>query len=266
MEDPEKTKERGQRPKWLQILQIMAALVLASLAGVVGRGLGSELLGGRASAEQAFEREVASIPALTALRETFPDDYQEVRRSVIELTRSSRDTAAIKGDAFTVVRHISVRHVNELLAAPDADLRSYADFQRRIAVALQESDVGACAEFGMTGFQKPRELSPGVLALMGDAMTLQFRAARKGLDHPIRRSAPTDADWSALVSQINLNTGSLATSRLIFENGLPHATKPQQCAATVALYTAMSQLPPARSAALQAHFLREAVKAGGFGS
>ncbi len=181
----------------------------------IGGGIGGvRWLNSPARIEAGIEAELQSNPALGGLYVTmkaeYPDEYHRLVRELAQKTGSADQAeAAIAGRQF--MREFIARHRADVQRAPEAELLHARDLQIDVVEMLALESTELCAQFSMAGLPagaKPSTKTQRKLLSAGDAL---IRAAAAGRDHPVARTAPTEADGTRFVAL--LTSAGLSTRR-----------------------------------------------------
>lgn len=246
------------------------ALIGASIIGhVIGRS-GGEIIGraGRAAftSVEAWEQEIDRLsndPAntsLAAVRIHFPEDYARFRTAVAKAAKSDMTNAEVGVEAFKFMRAFTLSHIEHAAAAPEGPMVSLAAANLNLVEVLQDDNVQACADFGMSGLNPSVRLSPDSIMALDAVSAKTIEAARAGIDHPVVRATDLSrTDWQELGSAMRSNgTPDEVMAALV---DLSKQSPEIQCEATVALYKATTALSPERGAKVTASALTAAKRA-----
>jgi hypothetical protein len=238
---------RRRTAGWLTILLIGGAFLLF---------VGFLLL--QRSSPESVEARLTARPelaaTLTAFREAYPADYRAYLTALSEITDRHGAEEADRA-ATTRLRSFIAGKAEAIANAPVADLDALADANLASLLRLREAGAPLCAAFVRDGAQGER-LPPAVLATIGEANALQFRAARNG-EGPRRvaRGPLSEADgatWFLAIRQLDP-----ALAERINSGQAGQGSAEERCATGIALYRAAAALPPEQAASITAHLVRQ---------
>ena len=240
------------------VLVIVLAIATPFALENAGKGFENSPFSRKATPEM-LEAELGTNPqfrgTVTAFRTHYPQEYQAFLRRVAD-TANRQGRAAAERESFYFMRGFMTSKADAMASAPEADLRQLGDALLELMKSLQRSDVALCGRVIVSGFSPGQIPPPEVLTHINRINMLQIRAARHGEDRGrVTRGELGDADaraWVAQMQKIDPASAELIQSGTI-ERGSPDA----QCRAGVVIYQAANALPPAPSANVTAHLVRE---------
>ena len=241
----------------IKIVVGVVALVVIGLAikyFVTGTLFGPEPPGAR------IDRELRADPlggeAATAIREAYPDEYAAFTERLATMPRDIGSEFNLQAQASDFTKQLMINHYGGLARAPSDQLVEIARQYASLVGTLQRRDVALCGQYLTMGFIAGLRPPPEVVPIMSRITILQIRAARAGETQPSAapRGALTPEDQAALLAEINRRSpqsGALLSQPL----GLMGAPADQQCAAGLAMYQAISALPPETAAKVMVSLL-----------
>lgn len=194
-----------------------------------------------------------------AFREYYPDAYRQFLERMAQGINGGGTSADVEREAFQFMRAFISSKAEAIASAPEQDLIQLSNAYLELARALQGYSVPLCAQFGATGFSPGVRFSPEILTILNRINLLQIAAAgHADRGQRVARTPNDQADREAFIERlwaIDPTSGQILTS-----GGLAAAPPEQQCRVTVAIYQAVHDLPPARSAAMSANLLRATLR------
>lgn len=243
---------------WVNLALVAVGLVAflgAKTLVMGGISIAQNSLTPKADLEERLDRTVAGDPVMSALSESFPIEWQEMRSEMVADVRSSISALDVERRSHARTRAFMLGKTPEIAAAPSAALLEIARKDLALVSLLQEENEQHCADFGMRGLKPGSNLSPAAMQLAGQAARARVLAARQGTDSPQPRRPASDADWDNTFDVMQRNGTS---DRVFAAFGGPTSTSADQCAAAVQLYRALSELPVDLAARVYASITLEA--------
>jgi hypothetical protein len=242
-------KNTGRAVKWVPLLAVLLVAAPVPVAAQVPPITAAQV-------DQMMRSTVQFRQTFEALRTHYPTQYRAMIDRVVTLIRTNPDPAAARAGGFALMRQFMASKVDSLSAAPEADLAALAAAYSGLADSLAASDVALCAQWSMVGFG-PGTLPPAdALQRLDSLNAAQIRAMRRGETSGAAPRGPIEAaDMQAIAARMQAIDSEAAD--LMGRGGLASATPAQQCRGGQALYRAIAQLEPSRSARVTAHLLRQ---------
>jgi len=207
---------------------------------------------------QVLESQPEFRGTYTAFREEFPQDYQAFLTRMTA-TANAQGAAAAGVAAFHFMRRFMGSRVEDIAAAPDADLDRLADANVSLSRALRGYSVPLCAQFVMSGFSPGVRLSPEILARLDAANTIQLHAAAHAIRGPRVARGPLSPDLAGLWIR-RMWALDPASAALLTEGRMETATPAEQCNAGIMIYQAAAELPAEQGGLVTAHLVRESFR------
>jgi hypothetical protein len=244
-----KRKDTDRAVKWLPLI---AALLAAAPVPIAAQGRPITA----AQVDQMMRNTAPFREMFEALRTHYPTQYRAAIDRIVTSIRTNPDPAAAGSAGFAFMREFMASKVDSLSAAPEADLAALATAYSGLADSLAASNVALCAQWSMVGFGPATVPSADALQRLVSINAAQIRAMRNGETSGAAPRGPIEAaDMQAIGARMRAIDPEAAD--LMGRGGLASATPALQCRGGQALYRAIAQLEPSRSARVTAHLLRQ---------
>lgn len=205
-----------------------------------------------ADAAQLEDRLLGRSETLSAIRDSFPDDYRVFladARKRAERGETDDEILAV-GRAFA--SEMRVRERASFRAASFATLRKSLELKVPMFAYLR-GVIGpeACNAFSIGGesaiedaISEARAKGAELAILADRAAAHYFVAAAEGRARPEQHTAPTDADWQD-AAQFVIENGMTRDEILLFADARQRASDPRLCDATVKWLKGLLEMPGA---------------------
>lgn len=181
------------------------------------------------SIEERFDEMLGTSPSgryLSALKEYYPQDFEELRAKIIATVESGYDPARARRELTMTGLRIRARHASAVRKASDETLRRIIRMNLTVAVQLRD-DPMLCNRFLASGLQGLPEDRRAALEDDFD-VTLFLGAAHEGETDPVARGRITREDVRALAAAF-VDAGGTAAELAVLNPFDPE--DPDACAA-----------------------------------
>ena len=203
-----------------------------------------------------MDREANRDAVLGALRDNDPRFYAQIRDRAASRLASGMDEAQVLVSVQGEMRAYGLRQGPNVAKAPGAAVIDVMESEARLIEHLQDTDVGLCAAFAITGMPAGHVPTRTQKTFIDRAATARLVAGKAGRDTPVDRDDPTEADFIA-VYQTMLNDGvPEQAAQRFFNEGLGSSTPREQCDVTTAFYSAILGQPRERAEKVSAFVIR----------
>lgn len=223
---------------WGRFIVVLTFALTGPLTERVVRPMLTQLMWSDTQTETALLKEMPLL--LPYLKTSFPDDYTKIVSSATALVRSAPASGPAPGKMAEVVAAIRKKYAPFVKFADDTSLAALLnqsiDFHQQV---FDTSGAALCGRVAMEGAAALSETGAfGQYASMIDEQSRSvFQAARSGIDHPVTRAEPSDADWGA-IGQVMIDMGASADDFTVLQAG--DAGNPRTCPVLIMFMRAMN--------------------------
>jgi hypothetical protein len=189
------------------------------------------------------------------LEQAFPADYRGIVDDVTKIVQTTSDPKIAADKAMNAMAAVRRKYAKSIALGSDADLEALLGTEIAIFQhVLTASGPELCAKVIVVG---PQVLigTPNVDTYKADfshQMTALFHAARSGLDAPVTRRDPLNADWRSLLDTMVANGAPAAYPHIIAHDD---PTDPTLCPAMINFFTTINTTPTDGARAVRAYLL-----------
>jgi hypothetical protein len=205
-------------------------------------------------------RDLERDPSFKVLRETFPDEFAELKSVVLARAKAGGGEAEVSAAGFAYMRNLAIRHAPDVAAAPAPLLGDYAAAQAGLVRALRDENPQLCADFAFRALPAGLKASPKVEKAGMANLEAQLRAARAGRDNPVARRAADRSDYDEITRVMARNGARSDLVRSLSTGSATSLPVEEQCELGVALYDAVRKAPPDLSARVTATMMTAAAQ------
>lgn len=239
---------------WGKYLPIVAIAATISLAN---NGLADWVKGLAMTQADTGEELIAAYPTFfTFVRDTFPNDFDQLTAELNGLIKSDASNADVEARSSAAVAEIRRRYAPMVGLASDAEHAAIVDSLIEFYSALLVGGTELCNSVAISG---PGALSGrpdalDYLAMVEPQAVMSLQAAANAMKSPVQRREVTDEDWAGIIDGMSARGATEAQLNAISSID---PNSPDLCPALLLMLQTINELETEGSKAVRAQYVAD---------